>query len=400
MDKKEVNKLVMDILSQCQPLVQLEKYLPNINFHSGKLIVISIGKAAWQLASGAVKYLNKPIDKGVILTKYNHSQGKMDNFTIYEASHPLIDENALIASEHIISLLKELDENDDVIFLISGGGSALLESPFISLDQLQKINEKLLSNSVNIYDINLIRKKLSKVKAGRLAKLTNAHIHNFILSDVIGSDLTVVASGPTLQSEDNIKKTLQLNKLYDLNIPKDLLLKPFPKLDNIFSTTIIGSNQMLAEKAKQLLDKLGYDSNIITTTFTEDISLLKEKISSFINKEYKEKKAFIFSGEPTITIKGSGKGGRCQHLISLLLKEMAKTKNSTLIAFGSDGTDGPTEAAGAYCDSKTINKNLNIDIDNYINNFDSYHLLKQLDCLIFTGPTGTNINDLYLLLID
>ena len=396
--EKEVKEMVNDILKQCSPTVQLRKQIADLSFDNGKLLVISIGKAAWQLASITSKYLNKKIDKGIVLTKYGHAKSSIINFEIYEAAHPITDENSLKATEKIIELVKTAKENDDIIFLISGGGSALLELPLIPLEQFQEINEILLHNAVNIYDINLIRKKLSQVKGGKLAKMCKGHIHNFILSDVIGNDLSIVASGPTVQSKDDTKRALELNDLYDLNIDVDLLKQPLPKLGNI-SSQVIGSNSLLADIAKEKLIELGYDPTIVTTTFTSDVNLLKEKILAFTKEKYTTNKAFIFSGEPILTVTGNGKGGRCQHLIASSLNEMAKTKNSTLIAFGSDGTDGPTDAAGGYCTSKMARSALALNIDSYINNFDSYNLLKQLDMLIFTGPTGTNINDLYILLI-
>ncbi len=397
--EKEVKEIVNDILKQCNVEFQLKEKLNNLSFDTGRLLVISIGKAAWQLALITSKYLTKKIDKGIILTKYSHSQERFADFEIYEAAHPITDENCLRATERIIELVRDTKENDDIIFLISGGGSALLELPLIPLEQLQTINEKLLHNAVNIYDINLIRKKLSQVKGGKLAKMCKSHIHNFILSDVIGNDLSIVASGPTVQSKDDTERALKLNELYNLNIDINLLKQPLPKIDNI-SSYVIGSNTLLAKIAEEKLTQLSYDSNIVTTTFTNDVNLLKEKILAFTKEKYSTNKAFIFSGEPILTVTGNGKGGRCQHLIAISLKEMAKTKNSTLIAFGSDGTDGPTDAAGAYCTSKMAQSALKINIDSYINNFDSYNLLKQLDGLIFTGPTGTNINDLYILLIE
>ncbi len=396
----EIKEIVDYSINECKPDKLLSKYLPMQKFHNGKLIVISVGKAAWLMGKVCQNYLSKKIDQGIILTKYKHSQGNITDFTVFEAGHPLTDNNSLQATEAIINLIKPLNENDDIIFLISGGGSALMELPLIPLKELQTINDKLLHSSASIQEINIIRKKLSKVKGGKLAALTKANIYNYILSDVIGNDLSIIASGPTTESKDDIDSVLEINCKYKLNIPQDLLLSPLPELNNAHSF-LIGSNILLADSAKEICQKLGYRSKIVSTTLSGDVNKFAHEIISLANsyKNSTENLAFIFSGELTLTVQANGLGGRCQHLIALCLKDFSLLPNATLIACGSDGTDGPTDADGGYCDQNIAQQALRYNLTEYIDNCDSYNLLKELNALIFTGPTNTNVNDLIVLLL-
>lgn len=396
----EIKQIIDYSINQCKPDILLSKYLPKQKFNSGKLIVISIGKAGWAMGNAAQKYLKKKIDCGIVLTKYHHSISNIDNFTIYEASHPITDNNGIIATKAIINLLKSLNENDDIIFMISGGGSSLLEQPIIPLNDLQQINEKLINCGASIDEINTIRKKLSTVKGGKLASNTKASIYNYILSDVIGNDLSVIASGPTVESNDDLNEALRINKKYNLNISEIILSQPFPKLNNIHSV-LIGSNILLAHSAKTICEKLNYNATIVNDHLCGNVEEFADELISLAtnNQNSPSNKAFIFSGELTLEVKNNGLGGRNQHLIALCLKSFIKLNNISLFACGSDGTDGPTDADGAYCDQIIALNSLNYDTDKYINNYDSYNLLKKLNALIFTGPTGTNVNDLIVLLV-
>ncbi|MDO4378116.1 MAG: DUF4147 domain-containing protein [Erysipelotrichia bacterium] len=397
---EEIKKIVDYAINECKPDKLLSQYLSRQTFHSGKLIVISIGKASWLMGKICQNFLSKKIDQGIVLTKYRHSQGNIPDFTIFEAGHPLTDNNSLLTTQAIIDLIKPLKECDDIIFLISGGGSSLMELPLIPLEQLQLINNKLLHSSASIQEINLIRKKLSQVKGGKLASLTKANIYNYILSDVIGNDLSTIASGPTVESKDNIPLATEINRKYRLNIPQNLLLSPFPRLNNVRSF-LIGSNILLADSAHRICQKLGYQTTVVSTTVNGDINNFAREIIALanFNQHPTSDLAFIFSGELTLTVRTNGLGGRCQHLVALCLKRFSTLYNTTLIACGSDGTDGPTDADGGYCDQNIAQQALRYNLDEYINNCDSYNLLKKLNALIFTGPTNTNVNDLIILLI-
>lgn len=398
--KNEIKQIIDYSINQCKPDILLSKYLPQQKFNNGKLIVISLGKAGWTMGNAAQKYLKKKIDCGIILTKYHHALANIDNFTIYEAGHPITDNNGIIATEAIISLLKSLNGNDDVIFMISGGGSALLEQPIIPLSDLQQINKKLINGGASIDEINTIRKKLSNVKGGRLAFYTKASIYNYILSDVIGNDLSIIASGPTVESNNDINEAIRINQKYNLNISQQILSQPFPKLNNIHSI-LIGSNILLANSAKTICEKLNYNATIVNDHLCGNVEEFADELITLATNSQSSpcNKAFIFSGELTLEVKNIGLGGRNQHLIALCLESFINLNNISLFACGSDGTDGPTDADGAFCNHTIALNSLNYDIDKYVNNYDSYNLLKKLNALIFTGPTGTNVNDLIVLLV-
>ncbi|MGI6510051.1 MAG: glycerate kinase type-2 family protein [Erysipelotrichaceae bacterium] len=400
----DIYKIIDYSINQSKPDVALKKYLKDVTFNSGKLLVIAIGKASWLMAETVAQLIDKKIDKGIIITKYNHSKGKIDNFELYEAGHPIVDENSLKATKRVLELTAQLSSNDDVVFLLSGGASALFEDTDFDLNYLQKINEKLIYSNANIQEINIIRKRLSNVKAGKFARhCYPATVHNFILSDVISDGIDSIGSGPTVNDSTVKEQVIEINKKYNLQLPESVINNDTIKdLDNI-RTTLIGSVKMLAANAKEICSQLGYHSTIVENNVNYNFQLLKDKLIGLAstNQHQNAKLAFIFTGEITIEVKGDGLGGRCQHLALSCAEKIKDFKNTTIACIGSDGSDGPTDAAGGYVDNTTFNKSLSLglDINACLNNYDSHSCLKQLDQLIITGPTDTNVNDLYLLLI-
>lgn len=402
---KDIKTIVDYSISQCKPNITLKKEFKNFSFNSGRLIVIAVGKASWLMAKTISELSAKKIDLGIIITKYNHSKGPIENFEIYEAGHPIIDENGLVATKRVLEVTKNLNSTDDIIFLLSGGASALFEEPKVDLRYLQTINQKLIFSNANILEINTIRKRLSNVKGGKFARhCYPAKVSNFILSDVISQDLSSIGSGPTVNDSSSILDAFNINQKYNLNMSEALLNdETIDNLDNI-QTTIIGSVEMLANSAKDICEKLGYQTTIVENDVDYNYLLLKDKLLKLAknNQNPTNKLAFIFSGEITLEVDGTGLGGRNQHLVLSCAKDIKELNQTTIICFGSDGTDGPTDAAGGFVDDNTFKKanSLGLDIEKYLNEFDSYNCLKKLDQLIITGATDTNVNDLYLLLIE
>lgn len=405
--RKDAYEIVLDAVSKSKPDYAVKNVLEKINFH-GKVYLIAVGKAAWQMAYAAHKYCPVPIEKGIVLTKYGHIGGAIENVAMYEAGHPVPDENGVAATEKIISLTKEFSSDDTVLFLLSGGASALFESPLIPLEDLKKITEKLLMSGAGITEINTVRKRLSAVKGGKFAKMClPAKVEAVILSDVLGDRVDMIASGPvsadTSTSAEATEIALKYGLDFDENFKRLMLAEPIKNVDNV-NTFVIGSVGLLCLAAKEKAEALGYDAGIITDSMCGEASTEGRKIAEMLLK-YKQngkKTALIFGGETVVHVKGKGVGGRNQELSLSAASVLSGEKNVSLISIGSDGTDGPTDAAGGYVDGDTVKKlcEQGINIESVLSDNDSYTALSEIGGLVMTGPTGTNVNDLTVGLIN
>ena len=394
---KDVRTIIDELIKRINPYDRTIDGLNSFGLNNGRNIIVSIGKAAWLMAKAASDTIN--IDIGVVITKYVHSQGEINNIKIFEAGHPIVDENSIIATEYALDITNNLNENDNVIFLVSGGGSALFEKPLIPLKELQDINNQLLKSGANINEINTIRKRLSMVKGGKFAlHCLPAHIYAIILSDVLGNDLSSIASGPAAIEANGLNAIEIINK-YSIKISEKvkeyLKQEPIKELNNV-SNVVIGSVEQLCEHTKSICNRLGYESIVLTDNETSEAKLVGEKLASYALNN-KGKKAYIIGGETVVKVKRNGLGGRNTELALAAAKIIKNIDGVCLFSFGSDGTDGPTDAAGGYVDKETANI---IDVDYYLENNDSYNALKKTDGLIITGPTGSNVNDVYVLLIN
>ena len=395
--RKDVDVIINQLLKDINPYDSTVKALSDIKLNSGRTILISIGKAAWTMADAVVKTIN--IDDGTVITKYNHSKGDIQKCKVFEAGHPIVDENSIKATEYALKITENLNENDNVIFCISGGGSALFEKPLIELSKLQDISNQLIKSGASINEINAIRKRLSMVKGGRFAShCLPAHINAIILSDVIGNDLSSIASGPVAVDTYTNKEVLDIIKKYNIVVDEEVLSilknETIKQIDNV-DNYVIGSVSMLCNYTKDICEKLGYTSQIVSDNCTDNVNDIKNIFAELL-KESKHNHAYIIGGESVVEVKGNGLGGRNSHLALLCSDLLIDNDNACIFAFGSDGTDGPTDAAGGYVDidtSKTIN------VKEYLDNFDSYNGLKKTNGLIISGPTGSNINDVYCLLV-
>lgn len=366
-----IDKIVSTSIEAVLPDRSVREALASIKIE-GNIHIIAIGKAAWSMTNATTQVLKENYAGGICITKYDHSQGEIPRIKIYEAGHPTPDQNTLLATNFAINYARKLNENDVVLFLVSGGGSALFESPSCSLEEFIKINDKLLASGKNIKEINSIRKQYSNVKGGKFAEICKpAKVINLILSDVLGDNPETIASGPAICDGAE--------------------------------AIIIGNLSKLIEAACKACKDQGYKPIVINDNMT---GFANEEAASFSREaikysESEDKVALISGGETVVKIKGSGKGGRNQEF-ALACAPLIKSKNITIFSFGSDGTDGPTDAAGGFATGESMNlfRKAGIDMQAYLDNNDSYHALKATNQLIITGPTGTNVNDIVVALIN
>ena len=368
----------------------------------------AIGKAAYQMAKAACVCLGGRVSGGVVITKYDHAGSDLpENIQVFEAGHPVLDENSVFATGRALELAHSLTPKDTLIFLVSGGGSALFESPLVPLDELQAINRQLLASGADIKEMNTIRKRLSAVKGGRFAEACGgAHIIAIILSDIIGDPLDMIASGPACPDSTTAADAEAIIAKYGLKLSENalaLMKKETPKrLDNV-DTIVTGSVAQLCASASDTAKRLGYRPVVLTASLCCEAKEAGSFLASVAqyHKEPSEPVAFIAGGETVVRITGSGLGGRNQELALSAAQGISGIDNVCVFSVGSDGTDGPTDAAGGIVTGETASQlsALGISIPDVLKNNDSYNALKAADGLIFTGPTGTNVNDLCCLLI-
>lgn len=403
--RNDAEKIISYSIEQVMPAKTVEKGLQGFVMPEGKTVLVSVGKAAWKMAERAVQLVN--VDEGIVITKYGHVYGEIEKVKCYQAAHPVTDENGIAATRKAVEMVSGLTEKDTVLFLLSGGASALFEKPLISLEELQKINDQLLKCGADINEINAIRKRLSQVKGGRFAQIcAPARVYSILLSDVIGNRADVIGSGPCYPDGSTVKEVKQIVEKYDLHFSSRvmrLLEEETPKrLDNA-ETFIGGSVDELCQAAGDICEKLGYETRILTTSLDCEAGDAGRELAEIIRKEIKGIKkplAIIEGGETVVHVRGEGLGGRNQEL-ALSACEGISGLNACVFSVGSDGTDGPTDAAGGYVDGDSMDAFINeeTDVNEYLARNDSYNALKRVDGLIVTGPTGTNVNDLTVALI-
>lgn len=400
--------IIQKSISSVLPEEAVRKALSEINFQSGKVILVSVGKAAYAMAKADADCYSY-FDKGIVITKYHHVKGRITHIDYcYEGGHPVPDQNGFKATDKVLEMVCDLKENDNVLFLLSGGGSALFESPKVPLKDLQELTQQLLACGADINEINTIRKHLSYVKGGNFAKLCYpAHVYSIILSDVIGNSLDTIASGPAYPDSTTSQDAIEILRKYKINISEEAMIRiqeETPKELSNVTTYITGSVTNLCENAKLICEDKGYETQILTDCLDTEAKEAGRFLGNIALTHCNEKKkiAFISGGETVVHICGTGKGGRNQELSLSAASVIKGKKNIAIFSVGSDGTDGPTDAAGGYVDGDTFYelKKKGISIDNVLDNNDSYNALKASDGLIITGPTGTNVNDLSVVLIN
>ena len=404
--REHANIIIKAALEAAMPDTAVRKALSEASFPEGKLILVAAGKAGWQMAKAAHEQLGSRIDGGVVVTKYEHSKGPIANFAIYEAGHPVPDAKSFRATQAAIDAVSGLSEKDTVLFLLSGGGSALFEKPIIPESDLEQLTRNLLACGADIVEINTLRKRFSAVKGGRFAQICYpAKVFTIVLSDVLGDRLDMIASGPAYPDASTMEEALTIVEKYNLPMTeqmKQLLLVETPKqLDNV-QTHITGSVRQLCMAAENTCRELGYEPVTLTDCLcctARDAGVFLANIARFHVASGKPM-AFLAGGETVVHLTGKGLGGRNQEL-ALAAADGISGMNAAVFSLGSDGTDGPTDAAGGFVDGTTAAalRNQGIRISDVLQNNDAYHALQKCDGLIMTGPTGTNVNDISVLLI-
>ena len=375
--------------------------------HSGRIFLVAAGKAAWQMADAAVKTLGQ-MEDGVVVTKYGHVKAEIPGVRCYEAGHPVPDANSFAATEKALELVHGLHPEDTVLFLLSGGGSALFEKPLISGEELQEITAQLLASGADIVEMNTIRKRLSGVKGGRFASAcAPAKVFSIVLSDILGDPLDMIASGPAVPDTSTCAQALAIAEKYRLKLSEQaqaLLKQETPKtLDNV-TTRITGSVRELCAAAAAACRERGYEPILLTDRLCCEAREAGSSLGSIVRTHAGrgKKLAYIAGGETVVHLTGNGLGGRNQELALAAAPALAGLEHCCVFSVGSDGTDGPTDAAGGYVDGQTdaALRTAGWDVFAALQNNDAYHALQAIGSLLITGPTGTNVNDVSVALVD
>lgn len=405
--RKDASAIISRSIEKVLPDQAVRSALLGKEFGPGGVYLVAIGKAAWQMANAASGILRQRMTAGICITKYGHVKGEIPGILCCEAGHPVPDENSFQCTQKAIDLVSNLRAEDTVLLLISGGGSALFEKPKISGAEAADITAQLLACGADIVEINTIRKRLSQVKGGRFAELCRpAQVYSVVLSDILGDPLDMIASGPAYPDRSTCEQALSIAEKYGLKLSPAaaaLLRQETPKrLENV-TTEITGSVRNLCQAAAHACEELGYR----TTILTDQLSCEAREAGAFLaaiaksHQDTARSLAFIAGGETVVHLTGRGKGGRSQELALAAAPGISGLENTAVFSVGSDGTDGPTDAAGGYCDGDTKRKldQAGIDIYRTLRENDAYHALRKAGGLIVTGPTGTNVNDVAVLLI-
>ncbi len=394
----------------------------------GRHYLIAFGKAAALMAEALESLIGDVLADGVAITKYGHTgQVKLKKTRLYEAGHPVPDEAGIRAAREALRLAEKARQGDTVYVLISGGGSALLISPAtgLSLQDKQKTTELLLRTGATIQEINTVRKHLSRVKGGQLARaIAPARFCSLILSDVIGDPIEFIASGPTAPDTTTFRDVWNILERYQLRNRLPVAVRTYvreglagkqpetPKPgDPVFKrgqNLVVGN---LAQALKAVHDRaveLGYNALILTTELEGEARELAHLYSAMATDILKHRwpvappACILCGGEPTVNVRGNGLGGRNQELALAVLPKIAGRRVTVFGAVGTDGTDGPTDAAGAHVDDDSLARaeQLGLNWLEYLQNNDSYHFFEQTGELIKTGPTQTNVMDIHILLVD
>lgn len=404
--RMDADQIIRQSIHAVLPDEAVRRALKGINF-LGKVYLVAIGKAAWKMAEAAVDSLSRPIEAGIVITKYGHIGGEIPGCRMFEAGHPVPDRNSFAATKAAVELVRKAGKEDTVLFLVSGGGSALFEQPLIPGEELQEITDQLLASGADIVEMNTIRKRLSGVKGGRFAlACAPAQVYTIILSDILGDPADMIASGPAVPDGSTCADALRIVEKYRLRLSEqamECLRQETPKTLNNVRTVITGSVRELCHAAETAAQALGYTPVLLTDRLCCQAKEAGSMLASILRTHADDSRslAFIAGGETVVRLTGKGKGGRNQELALGAAAGIAGMENAAVFSIGSDGTDGPTDAAGGYVDGNTCQKlaDMGLTVYQVLENNDAYHALEKTGGLIITGPTGTNVNDVAVALL-
>jgi glycerate 2-kinase len=389
-----------------------------------RVVMVGAGKATASMARAVERKLGPRLQSGFVVVKYGHGLSTK-RIMVAEAGHPIPDQSGQRAAVRLCAMAAELGRRDLLIVLLSGGASSLLPAPVagVTLADKQRTTQELLRCGASILEINTVRKHLSRIKGGRLAELTDATIVTLILSDVLGDDLSAIASGPTAPDPTTYHDAVAILKRYRIwqAIPQRVRRhldrgcrrfvsetpKPGSSLFRRVHYHIVGSNGMAVSAVARAAREAGFQTLVHRQALTGEAREEGKQFGTWARKMVRENKPLqksccvVAGGETTVTVTGKGTGGRAQEFAVAAALEIAGLAKVWIVAIGTDGTDGPTDAAGAVVDGHTVARaqRLLVDLKGALKRHDTYPALKRLQQLIITGPTGTNVNDFYLLLV-
>lgn len=410
--------IIEKVLEKIRPynLVMNEIKKTNIGKYD-RVFVIGAGKGCCSMAEAVYEYLDDRISDGFIIIPEGEKKPVNEKIQYTFASHPLPNKNGLEGAKKILKITKGAKSNDLVISLISGGGSALMPLPAddISLEAKVETTSLLLKSGANINEVNAVRKHLSQIKGGFLAKATYpAKTINLVISDVLGDDLSVIASGPFSPDNSTFNDAVSVLKKYNLwtQIPADVRKflekseietpKPGSEIFKNVKSVILANHKTAAEESVQIAEKMGIECFILDSNLHGEC---KKQAHNILKKINDRDVLYILAGETTVNVKGDGCGGRNQEFVLAFLKEITKNpknwRNFVVASVGTDGVDGfcPEKIAGAIASKQTLKRaeDKKLSIEKYLNNNDSYNFFNKTDGLIKTGPTGTNLGDIILI---
>ncbi len=405
--REDADQIIKESIRRVLPDEAVTRALADWDPGEGNVYAVAAGKAAWQMAKAAAEMMGDRLKKGVAVTKYGHVKGSIPGIVCYEGGHPVPDENSFRGTEAALRLVSNLHAKDRVLFLLSGGGSALFEKPLVSGSELADITRQLLACGADIVEMNTIRKRLSAVKGGRFANLCEpAQVYSIVLSDILGDPLDMIASGPAYPDSSTCAQAMKIVEKYRLKCSENVLeclRQETPKhLENV-TTKITGSVRELCRAAAASCEELGYETVILTDRLDCEAREAGAFLASIAksNADTEKNLAFIAGGETIVHLTGQGKGGRNQELALGAARGIAGLSSAAVFSVGSDGTDGPTDAAGGYCDGRTeeMLAGQGMDIYEILKDNNAYAALERCGGLIRTGATGTNVNDVAVVLI-
>ncbi len=405
--RQDCEVIIQDALKQVRPDAAVCRTVAGMDFGPGRLVLVAVGKAAWSMANAAWNSLDRKPDTGIVITKYGHSEGPIGNLEVWEAGHPVPDEQTFAATGRALALTTGLNQGDTVLFLLSGGGSALFEKSPLPIQELRDITQKLLASGADIVEMNIIRKRLSDIKGGKFAvHCAPARVFSIVLSDIIGNPLDMIASGPTYPDMSTCEQAQAIIRKYGLELSaeaSELIKVETPKQFHNVDTRVTGSVTGLCLAAAEACEKLGYRPVILTDSLTcqaREAGAFLAAIARY-HQSAEESLAFLAGGETVVKLTGTGKGGRNQEIALAAAEGISGLEHTAVFSFGSDGTDGPTDAAGGFVTGKTqtVLQNQGVTIFDVLQNNDAYHALAQCEGLLITGATGTNVNDVSVVLI-